>query len=843
MRRMAFPGHTSMLDSHSMSATPPTPPFPRLKTAGKWLRAGAEKWQMRGVSYGPFKPNSLGEPFPEDSALVADLRHIGALGFNTVRLYELPTPQVIHAATKLGLRLWVGIPWTDHVDFLRSRAQQEQIRQTVMQAVLRLKDEPCVAGFLVGNEIEKTLVRWMGPTRVRDFLDGLMESARAVAPHQLFSYATYPSTEYLIPNQADFLAVNLYLEQPETLAAYLQRLQNLAGDKPLVISEFGLDVAAHGEAAQAQTWAWFQAACQQAAVAGTVWFSYTDEWFRGGEAITQWRFGLVDSVRQERAICGSLKETATAHRPHTQPRISVIVCTYNGTATLRSCLESLSRLRYSNFEALLIDDGSTQDIATLAKDFPHIRYVRQEHAGLSVARNLGAALATGEILAYTDDDCIVDEDWLSNLVLGFDDPQWVAAGGPNIPPSPRNRTEAVVAAAPGAPAHVLLTDVEAEHLPGCNLAIRKTALESIGGFRPQYRVAGDDVDVCWRLREAGGKLHFISGAMVWHHRRYTVGAYLRQQRGYGRAEALLMKDHPQRFGPLGGARWFGGIYGDRAASLHLEEGSIFHGPMGEGLFQGIYRQGPRGWLDWMSGVTWVVLLLVALAHRSPLSAALILSFSLLLAACRLRNQTRAPFSLSLLESCLLLGLCWLQPVIREWERGLGMLRLGARPGRKKNETAAQGLKRPRKISFSLGELAFWSESGVDRARLLDRLQANLTRQKISLRPDDGWRLFDLEAASQFDVSPAFLTVTEYHGKQRLLTRVRLMLRVSLRSLVIQALILAVVSLPTPLRVMAFDFYTISFIAVVTIAFAAYQKLKRDVLKAAQEAGLTLAPQA
>ncbi|HAL72350.1 MAG TPA: glycosyl transferase [Verrucomicrobiales bacterium] len=824
---------------------PDTPPdsfsFPRLTVGGKWLRAGAEKWRMRGVSYGPFRPNSRGEPFPEDAPLRVDLAHIVKLGFNTVRLYELPSPAVIQAATALGLRLLVGIPWTDHVDFLRNKAQQDEIRQTVVGAVSRLKDEPCVAGFVIGNEIEKTLVRWMGPSRVRDFLDDLIETARAVAPHQLFSYANYPSTEYLIPAQADFLAVNLYLEQPEALAAYLQRLQNLAGDKPLVITEFGLDVAVHGEEAQAQTWAWFQSSCHHAAVAGTVWFSYTDEWFRGGEAITQWRFGLVDSVRQERPVCGSIKMGAPAHSPRPQPRISVIVCTYNGIATLRGCLESLARLRYPDFEVLVIDDGSTKDIAGIAKDFPQIRYVRQEHAGLSVARNLGASLATGEILAYTDDDCLVDEDWLTHLSLGFEDPQWTAAGGPNIPPPPRNRTEAVVAAAPGAPAHVLLTDIEAEHLPGCNLAIRKSALEAIGGFRPQYRVAGDDVDVCWRLREAGGRLHFVPGAMVWHHRRYTVSAYLRQQRGYGRAEALLMKDHPERFGPLGGARWFGGIYGDRATALHLEEGSIFHGPLGEGLFQGIYRQGPRCWLDWMGGVIWVVLLLAALMLHSPLSAALILSFSLLLAACRLRTQTRAPFSLSLRESCLLLGLCWLQPLLRECERLRGMVRLHGWPGGRKLARHIRTPGKPRKATFSSGEWSFWSTTNQTRATFLEKLQAMVAEQKFSQRADDGWRLFDLEVAPQRQVSTAMVSVVEYHSNGQELLRVRSLIRIRHSALAIYGgvILLLITGLwtPWPWHALARNGLMMTCLYTLSLLYYFKGRCKKLVLQAAEQAGL------
>jgi GT2 family glycosyltransferase/exo-beta-1,3-glucanase (GH17 family) len=763
---------------------PASLPFPRLMTGGKWLRADGEKWLMRGVSYGPFKPNSRGEPYPEDARLEADLRHIRELGFNTVRLYELPTAAVLQAAAKLGLRLLVGIPWTDHVDFLRDRRLKREILERVRQAVTLLKDEPCVAGFLIGNEIEKTLVRWMGPARVQHFLEDLIEAVHDIAPQALVSYATYPSTEYLIPRNSDFLAVNLYLEAPEALAAYLQRLQNLAGNKPLVITEFGLDTATHGERAQVEMQGWFTKVCAEKAVAGTVWFSYTDEWFRGGEEVNLWSFGLVDVNRREREICQRLKQgECELETAEPMPRISVIVCTYNGTATLRACLESLVRLHDADFEVLLIDDGSTEDIEGLAKNFPQVRYVRQEHAGLSVARNLGASLATGEILAYTDDDCIADEDWLKYLMLGLEDPQWVAAGGPNIPPEPRNRTEAVVGAAPGAPAHVLLTDNEAEHLPGCNLAIRKTALEAIGGFRPQYQVAGDDVDVCWRLREAGGKLHFVPGAMVWHHRRYMVGAYLRQQRGYGRAEALLMKDHPERFGPLGGARWYGGIYGDRAAALHLQEGSIFHGPMGQGLFQGIYRQGGRCWMDWMGGVLWVAMMLTALLVQAPLVAAMILSLSLMLAACRLRSLTHAPFVLGLGESFLLLGLCWWQPVLREWERLLGMVKLGARPGRSVMVHKEPPHQKPRKISIPLGELAFWSDAEIGREELLRKLRRQFEEGGRGVRVDDGWRFFDMEAGPVMYMAPAWITVTEYHGQKRLLTRVRWILRVPTRVLI------------------------------------------------------------
>jgi GT2 family glycosyltransferase len=75
---------------------------------------------------------------------------------------------------------------------------------------------------------------------------------------------------------------------------------------------------------------------------------------------------------------------------------------------------------------------------------------------------------------------------------------------------------------PGGPAHVMLTDRLAEHIPGCNMAFYKWALEEIGGFDPAFRKAGDDVDVCWRLQQNGYRLGFSPAGFVWHYRRATA---------------------------------------------------------------------------------------------------------------------------------------------------------------------------------------------------------------------------------------------------------------------------------------------------------------------------------
>ena len=82
----------------------------------------------------------------------------------------------------------------------------------------------------------------------------------------------------------------------------------------------------------------------------------------------------------------------------------------------------------------------------------------------------------------------------------------------------------------------------------------------IGGFDPIFHRAGDDVDVCWRLQQRGYRIGFSPPGFVWHYRRSTVAAYLRQQSGYGEAEAMLVRRHPEYFNLFGGSVWQGRIY-------------------------------------------------------------------------------------------------------------------------------------------------------------------------------------------------------------------------------------------------------------------------------------------
>ncbi len=753
-----------------MSPDQPPPNTPAsfvrpLVAVGKSFRDAAQKKAvLNGVTYGPFKPNSRGEPWPEDAQLTADLVRIVSLGFNTVRVYESPSDTLLAAVTAQGLRLLCGAAWSQHIDFISDNAAQAAIIERLRTEAARLQPHPCVIGLLVGNEIEKTLVRWMEPERVRDFLEELIRTAKAAAPRLLVSYATFPSTEYLIPRNADFIAFNVFLEQRAAFAAYVQRLQNLAGNKPLVITEFGLDTKQHGEAAQAETRLWQQEEAQRAGLAGNFWFSYTDEWHRGGEEVTGWDFGLV---KRDRTVKQAAAQISNPKLKTQNPKFSVVVCTRNGAPTLRECLAALREQSHASYEVLVIDDGSTDATPDIARSFDFVRYHSQEPAGLSAARNLGMRLATGEIIAYTDDDCIPDEDWLHHLALAYDDPQWVAVGGPNIPPPPRSFTEVIVAAAPGAPAHVLLNDTEAEHLPGCNLSIRKAALEAIGGFREEFTTAGDDVDVCWRLQ---GKLRFAPAAVVWHHRRFTVSAYLRQQRGYGRAEALLIKTHPERFAWFGGARWRGAIYGealDGAGSLeHIQFGRFGLAP-----FQCVYASGESSAWSWVSGLPWLIAgLLIAPISMAAASGMLI---ALFYAAWRMMQ--RAQFTLAeptLKQRALLWFLCFAQPIVRDWARLTGMIKLRAWA---KGKVVWPWQNRPRRTNSAplfWQHAQFWNEQGIGREALLKTLAEAAPSLNISWSEPDGESPYDAELILSNGAKYGLLTVTEYHEHEGRLTRVK-----------------------------------------------------------------------
>ena len=370
-------------------------------------------------------------------------------------------------------------------------------------------------------------------------------------------------------------------------------------------------------------------AAQNGGLAGTFIFAWTDEWFTDGLEVSDWAFGIVTRERRPKLSFSALQQLwRDPKRPRVElpppaqswPRVSVIVCAHNGAPTLRSCLKSLEQLAYPDYEVILVDDGSTDATPEIALEFASVQTLRQPvNWGLSAARNLGVAAASGTVIAFTDADCLVDGDWLLFLVRTLLAGDFAAVGGPNLSPPAAHWIQAVVAAAPGAPSHVLLSDTEAEHVPGCNMAFYRWALTATGGFDPEFRQAGDDVDLCWRLLQRGYTIGFSPAAMVWHHRRFAViDLFCTADRLWSRRGDSSL----QAFAPLW-AQWGRVVAGPRllAACELLKTSSreprIYHGTFALGLFQCVYPHPmPSPWPDLFRSLEWLGGVLVLFAdHR------------------------------------------------------------------------------------------------------------------------------------------------------------------------------------------------------------------------------------
>jgi GT2 family glycosyltransferase len=772
----------------------------RIEARGIRLRDESGNFFVRGVSYGPFRENALGDPFPEKGIVERDFALLAELGANTLRVYHVPPAWLTELAGDHGLRLLVGVPWPQHLRFLDGEASRAGIRRSVRDAAERLAHADNLLGLLIGNEIPPQAVRWYGPNRIDSFLGELADQVRQVDPAALVSYANFPMTEYLDLDCVDFVSFNVYLHREEAFRSYVARLQNLAGPRPLVITEFGVDSVREGDEMQAKIVSTTAYMIGQMGCAGGVVFAYTDEWFTGGHDIQDWSFGLVTRERKPKPAFEAVREcfhTELPLPPEPARSVSVVICAYDAERTLEECLESLRRLRYPDYEVIVVDDGSTDGTRAIAERFPEFKLVSWENRGLSAARNEGVRLASGEIVAYTDSDCAVDPDWLTHLVARLESGDWAGVGGPNLPPPEDDWIPEVVARSPGGPTHVLVTDDEAEHVPGCNMAFWRDRLIEVGLFDEVYRAAGDDVDICWRLQDAGHRIGFAPAALVWHRRRATVGAYLKQQRGYGHAEALLYFKHRHRFNRLGKSRWVGRIYSDLGRGILGSRPLVYGGPFGSALFQTLYHAPspllthlPTS-LEWNAAAGGLLVGGGLLAWIEPSAVALpVLGLALLAISAAQAVQTALRVDYRGLPSVrsrlLVAALTYLGPLLRGIERH--RRHFDEISG---GEPVEPGPVRPRpQIDWRRRSVvvSYWNGTSLEKQPCTDALLEFLRPRGYPVWLDDGWKPWDFMLYHGAWLRGEVKILVENHGGERRQVDVGMRVRRSLPARLVTALL-------------------------------------------------------
>jgi GT2 family glycosyltransferase len=671
----------------------------------------------------------------------------------------------------------VGLAWEQHVTFLDDSALLRAITERVQAGVRACAGHPAVLCYSIGNEIPASIVRWHGARRVEGFLRELYWRAKDADPEGLFTYVNYPSTEYLQLPFLDLVSFNVYLQSHERLAEYLGRLLNLAGERPLLMGEIGLDSRRNGEAAQARLLEQQIRTAFEAGCAGAFVFSWTDEWHRGGCEIEDWDFGLVRRGGAPKAALRAVASAFAAETPaHNWPRVSVVICTYNGQRYLAETLSALEQIDYPDYEVIVVDDGSTDATAAIARQYD-VRLIRTENCGLSAARNTGARAATGEIVAYIDDDAYPDREWIKRLAMVFLTSDYAGVGGPNLPPAGDSLVAECVAHAPGGPIHVLLSDREAEHIPGCNMAFRRAHLLAIGGFDPQFRVAGDDVDVCWRVQEQGWKLGFSPTATVFHHRRDTLRAYWKQQSGYGKAEALLERKWPDKYNAAGHLTWGGRVYNARGVTpLWWSRGRIYHGAWGSAPYQRLYQPavsllGDLPLLpEWYLVIAFLAMLSLSGLFWRPLLATIPLLIvaagsTVLLGAVNAAIASSCSSAKGSKTHWKAVGIGILLHLMHPLARLYGRLKYGLHPWRR-NGASRPLLLRPRTVSI-------WTEEWRTAEDWLRGVQAQLRSQGAIGFSGGGYDNWDLEIQGGMSGGVRTRMAVEEHGANRQMLRFKI----------------------------------------------------------------------
>ena len=753
-------------------------PHTRVRTDGKFFRLGQQKFHLRGICYGPFGTDADLSGVPSPEQVRSDFEQLLALGANLLRVYQVPPRWLLDLALECQLRLLIDLPWAHDRCFLDSRQSQREVRAVVREAARACAAHPAVCAFSVAREIPPEIVRWSGPSAVERFLEILADEARSIDPECLCTFLNSPATECLQPRNLDFICFQVEGAEGRAFEDYLTRLQSVAGGKPLVLGELHTDASSGGDTAGADGLAWRIEAAFRGGLAGAIAYRYTDAGFEPESLTGAGGPGLTTAEREPKPGCFALEQTfqAVPYFPlERYPMVSVVVAARNAGPTLAGCLDSLTRLNYPDYEIILVDDGSTDDTPEIASRFETVGYSRQQSMGLSMARNTGIAVAQGEIVAFIDADCHADEDWLYYLVGDLLRGGQAGVGGHCLPSRGNPAVSAALRVLPGGRAPVLLSEREAEQIPGCNMAFWKSSLEEIGGFDPALRQAGEDVDLCWRLLRNGHGLGFSPAGLVRDSRASTVGAYLRRQESQGEADALLTRKYPECFDPFDGRVW----RGHRHTPGRF--GPVFQHPLG---YQGRLATAAfpaRQATDSVPGLivctsfeyhVLVTLPLVALsATLSFLLPVALASLALSLAVCvACAAQADIPRPQRRFWSRPLVALLFLlQPMVRGWARWQRRLTLHPLP---KPARARLGFLCGQESPGPARERDYWGDTTMDRLEFVRLIQRRLDEIGWPAEVEDGWGDYDLEIFGHRWSRVQLTTVSE-EGPDRRLFRCRL----------------------------------------------------------------------
>jgi cellulose synthase/poly-beta-1,6-N-acetylglucosamine synthase-like glycosyltransferase len=224
------------------------------------------------------------------------------------------------------------------------------------------------------------------------------------------------------------------------------------------------------------------------------------------------------------------------------PFISVVVPVWNGDRFIEDCLDSILATDYptSSREIIVVDNGSTDRTAMVVRRYP-VTCVSETQRGPAAARNRGISASRGEIVAFTDADCVVTRAWLRELAAALSDDTVAAVAGEIEAHTPRTPSERFVAMRRPRLQEAAMNAVRPYFATG-NLAVRREVFTRVGTFDPRF-ITGEDQDFAWRFLAAGLRGGYAPRALVYHRHRSSGWEFFKQQVGWARGHMLLRRHY------------------------------------------------------------------------------------------------------------------------------------------------------------------------------------------------------------------------------------------------------------------------------------------------------------
>ena len=232
---------------------------------------------------------------------------------------------------------------------------------------------------------------------------------------------------------------------------------------------------------------------------------------------------------------------------HDNPFVSVVIPTYNRKAALKECIDSLITQSYPEYEIIIVDDGSTDGTTRLLGEYsrnnPMVKYFHQENRGPGAARNLGIKNSKGDIICFTDDDCIADKDLIKNLVEVYTDKNVGGVGGKVSDYKIKTIIERY-----SRDRNLLNQEIFFNPVITANISYTREAMQKVGYFDESF-IFSEDVDLSIRVRLKGFEIKYTPQAIIYHKHRATLKGLIKQQYNYGKGNARLHKKYTKDFYP------------------------------------------------------------------------------------------------------------------------------------------------------------------------------------------------------------------------------------------------------------------------------------------------------